>query len=706
MSKASKKRFCPAEKREMSSAECGEGRGSRFACPADCSFSPFASGNYSQLLELEEQVDKQCLEWLATHVADPETLKRDMQRAMAAKSPIEFHVQTVWRLFLEQDDEGHSCVQRWERGGFSGLKNDARVLLRAKMGVRVGLIEIQRVLDDECTEVMDLLAAEPQRFIVRDRGLASSVARFSTGLTWLYTLPHYHRLFGTAVLLQEVQGFEPREVVEEIVRHLGGPLEEAGMRRWLAENFVRVNTALQSVGTERRRLMFAGIDAKFGKVVYELKTPFAECVEHLGTAADVADDQLNDGERREGFAQAKAWFAVADDADVVRASAGAEPMLGRVLLGQAHWRLEAMGAAKVAVLRRKFEGHMGPRVRFTGERLDDFGKSMTDKDPKADLSLVPPRLLENPQVILLSTSRVAMPVGHKSHEEMEDDLFAAQDRAFLDDKVPALDGRTPREAARDPQLRPKLVRLMKSRVRATDERNLETGRNEDLNWMLRELGLDELISDPPPAHRVSRVLFDHGAEDAEGMDDLGVDEHEALPMDPSLPPAPRLTNRPFTHDEVQERLRAAFKTAESAAEMLDDLCDDGCTLIDDVKEVTGRLLDDQSAILLIPLLAQVWFSFAPPGTRGPNLPRAILRDAIQREMVSLLDMLKLKTPAALDQYMESGPQPALAKSVMGLAMHAAELMPKRQRPSPEKLAVLGAVLRAVIAELDRAHRRG
>lgn len=706
MSKASKKRFCPAEQREMSSAECGEGRGSRFACPAECAFSPFASANYRQLLELEEQVDKLCLDRLAGDVADPAALRRDMQRAMSAKSIHSLHSLIVWRLYFEPDANGLSCAQRWERAGFAGLKNDARVLLRAKLNLRIALIEIRCVLDDERTEVVDLLDTEPQPFIVRDRGLASSAARFATGLTWLYTLPHYHRLFGSAVLLQEVQGCEPREVVAEIVRHLGGPTEEAGMRRWLAEHFMRFDAALTAVAVGRRRLMFASIDAKFGKAVYELRAPFAECAGHLETMVDIGDDHLDPGEQREGFAEARTWFSGPEDEAITRTTAGGEPVLGRVLLGQAHWRVEAMGGAKLAALRRKFEAHMGARVKFTGERLDDYGASMAEKEPKTDLSLVPPRLLENPQVIHLGTSRVPTPIGNKSRAEVEDELFAAQDRAFLDDKIPALNGHTPREAARDPKLRPLLVRLMKSRVRSTDERNLETGRHDDVNWMLRELGLDELISDPPPARRVSRASFDHGADDAESTDDLGVDEHEALPMNPSLPPAPRLPNRPFAHDEVEERLRAAFETAESAAEMLDDLWDNGCTLIDDVDEVTGSLLDDQSASLLIPLLAHVWFAFVPPGTSGPNLPRAILRDAIQREMLSLLDMLKLKTPAALDQYMESGPQPALAKSVMGLAMQAAELMPKRQRPSPEKQAVLGAVLRAVIAELDRAHRRG
>jgi hypothetical protein len=332
---------------------------------------------------------------------------------------------------------------------------------------------------------------------------------------------------------------------------------------------------------------------------------------------------------------------------------------------------------------------------------------MAEKEPKADLSLVPPRLLENPQMMHLGTSRVPMPIGNKSREELEDDLSAAQDRAFLDDKISALDGHTPREAARDPKLRLKLVRLMKSRVRATDERNLNEGRHDDVNWMLRELGLDEIIFDPPPAGRVSRAFVGREAQDGEeieGADYAAVDEETALPMNPNLPRAPRLPNRPFTYDEAEKRGRAAFALYESAAETMDAMAADGCTLIDDVDEVTADLVDDDSFALLIPLLAQVWFVFVPAGTRGPNLPRAVLRDAIQREAFSLLDAVKAKSPAALERFMQSGPQPALAQAMMGLVMQGAEVMPRNQRPSMEQQGILGAVLRAVIAELDHAHR--
>lgn len=697
--------MCPVVGHEISSAECGEGRGSRFACPADCAFSPLASANYSQLLELEAELDKLSLARLEEDSADRPALAREMQRAMRSKSQHELHASIVWRFLYQTDASGRTCAQRWEQAGFPGLKNDTRVLMRAKMKLRVVLLEVRRVLDSEQVEVVDLIEARPTPFIVRDRGFASSAARFATGLTWAYALPHYQRMFGSAILLPEFSTIEPREILLEIVRHLGGPVEEMPLRRWLAEHFGRFNEAMTAVSLERRRMMFASIDAKFGKAVYELKAPFATCGGALDQDPDVEPDDLNDGERREGFADARVWLVNEDD-ELQAPTPGGELVLGRVLLGQTHWRIEAMGAQRIALLRQRFERRMGERVRFTGERLDDFGKTLAEKDPKPDLSLVPPRLLENPNRIHLSTSRVPHSITPKSPGEMEMDAFTAMDHEFLNHAVPALDGRTPREAARDPALRPTLIQLMKSRVRQCDERNLETGLRHDTNWMLRELGLDELLFDPPPAGRQPRTFVPGGPatefdEDEDYDDD---DETVALMMDPALPPAPPLPGRPFTDEEVEARLRATIESYELAADATGEMEAEGCTLLDDLDQVTVGLVEDDSFPLLVPLVLQIWRAFVPAGTRGFNVPRAMLREAIVREGTDLTRILKQQSPAAVDRYLNSGTQPVLQRVILGQLMRLAETLPRKSRPSPEKQAILGTVLRAVIEEVDRAQR--
>ena len=77
-------------------------------------------------------------------------------------------------------------------------------------------------------------------------------------------------------------------------------------------------------------------------------------------------------------------------------------------------------------------------------------------------------------------------------------IIYERQRGILDEPIPALNNKTPRAAASNPVLRPQLLRWMKFWISQTDRRNLETGRNDDTNWMVRELGLTEILFEPPP----------------------------------------------------------------------------------------------------------------------------------------------------------------------------------------------------------------
>jgi hypothetical protein len=138
-----------------------------------------------------------------------------------------------WNLLFATDSEGLTCVQRRERSGFPGLRNDERVLLRAKLRTRMALLEVHRVLDAERIEAVDLFEAAPTPMIFQDRSLAAVAVRFTVLVCWIYPLPHYWRLSGMAIQVPELALFEPREVVVEIVRHLGvRPMSRGCVAGW------------------------------------------------------------------------------------------------------------------------------------------------------------------------------------------------------------------------------------------------------------------------------------------------------------------------------------------------------------------------------------------------------------------------------------------------------------------------------------------
>ena len=65
-------------------------------------------------------------------------------------------------------------------------------------------------------------------------------------------------------------------------------------------------------------------------------------------------------------------------------------------------------------------------------------------------------------------------------------------RGWLDEKIPALDGKSPREAARDFKGREQLVALLKELENREARRAKDTGVGYDARWLWRELGIEHL----------------------------------------------------------------------------------------------------------------------------------------------------------------------------------------------------------------------
>ena len=187
--KSAKWRQCPAVSREINSAECGEKRGSVYQCPATCGYNPFAPQNYDNLLDLESEVDSKCMTRLKEEVARSPAFGKTYAAAANSTNSHAVHVHYTLSLFFERGEDGLTRAERWEKSGFPGLKNDERVLLRAKMKIRIVLLEVHRVINREQIEAVDLLSSKGDALLLQDRSLAALVFRFSTSLNWAYRFP-------------------------------------------------------------------------------------------------------------------------------------------------------------------------------------------------------------------------------------------------------------------------------------------------------------------------------------------------------------------------------------------------------------------------------------------------------------------------------------------------------------------------------------
>lgn len=76
-------------------------------------------------------------------------------------------------LFHERDDSGRTLAEEWEKEGCRGLNNDERIILKSRRNSSATVIEIQKILDHQAMECLDLFDQNRPSFIVLDRRTAS-----------------------------------------------------------------------------------------------------------------------------------------------------------------------------------------------------------------------------------------------------------------------------------------------------------------------------------------------------------------------------------------------------------------------------------------------------------------------------------------------------------------------------------------------------
>jgi hypothetical protein len=597
----------------------------------------------------------------------------------------------AWHGIYRVGPGGETCLGEWAKAGFPGLGADERIVMRSWMRLQPAMLEVHRVIDGQRVEVVDLLDPERGSLVIVDGGFARQVVRFEAYAGHIAPLPHYTRLLGTFLLVPNFHPIAPEEVIQEIIRHQGGPGDNAGRRAWLAEYYEKFEKALEAVALARRRTMFDALDGQFGKAVYALAKPAADCKQQLVTVPEIADDPFTEAERQEGFTEGRVWFAGPGDREKQLAGEGA--VIGRILLGPTHWRLEALGADRLARFRERFEQLMQQRVTFTGERRDDLGARLRMNEPKFDPALVPPTLLRDTPKVMVTSSRVKAAPGAVLDDAVAAGVIYDRQQGILDEPIPALENKTPRAAASDPALRPQLVRWMKFWISNTDRRNLETGRNDDTNWMVRELGLTEILFEPPPPRprpAPAREVADAAEED--------------LPPYLNLPDPPVLPNRPWTKSEADKLMNRALRTFSPMSGAADYFSELQYPLFSDLNDLLGEPLEDQEINCLFQTAAWVVLCFAPRGTRPPEVFPEDLEANLSRQVTEVATWFAKGIDKAFSDWLERSRQPELLTRVLALTLTWLEKVHPELRARDEAKSLMIAAIGAVVDALDEAAR--
>jgi hypothetical protein len=489
MGEAKKKRaFCPVKQGPISPSDCGEHRVSRYPCPESCPANPWSISNYGQYLDMESRARNQALQRLG---AEMRRSGRTVTIPRTEGLGTETFMMLMRNFYGEKDARGQTFQQRWEASGFEGLNNDQRVYQRAAGDGVFTLLEIRRVLDSQSCLAVDLLDGDPEPFLLADRTLASQACRFDVLLARLIRLPHFRRIDSITLYMPLPPGWTPVAVLREYVRHLGGPDDPAAIRDWLFGHFTEMEAAIQAVARVNTARRIRGTDTAFTHAEYRLDLPAETLRDRFGNEADLVAEAPSAERAAEGFTDA--WTLLGGKG----ALGFGRSVLGLILLHRdSRLRLEVFGTRQTTALKDWLEKQLGDSIRFVAELSEDL-VPQADAGDSVDLAGVPPALIGETHGVEAQSNRI-VPDDLPGEGTITERFLAHYLLSYPDTEIPALDGRTPRQAAADPILRERLLCLVKELVCHHDRQNLQSGTKVDINGLIRELGLHEIDFPPPP----------------------------------------------------------------------------------------------------------------------------------------------------------------------------------------------------------------
>lgn len=644
MGKHNKSRDCPAVGRVIKGDECGSNRGTNYRCPPDCPHCPWTVANYDQMLEIERRLEKKTLDFLAETIGGAELVRRmgfdvDAEADEEDEDGRELRIQgNVYReLFLEEHRPGMKLFDLWREAGWKGLRNDEVFLAGFMAQSHAAVLEVRRVLDGLRSECIDLLDEREEPFVICDRGLAASAGQYQTFICWLLPGPFFHRLQGIAWPL--ALSHEPgRDVVRRHAEQLGAPpWGDASFTAWLGRNITALREALHEEERGRFSAMLRATDVKQCVATYR----FEGIAEDLGLTGredfdevppDAADVEKRGPHRLFVWLRAgasKPWESRLPAALQGGTGLPGTPIWGQMRLFPGRIELSAMTGMHFGAMKDMAEEFFGDRLELEREFVADLARQAAEeKGPAGDVrpssGLTVSTSLAPEGVDLTALGKQVMD-GHYTN--------------FLENPVPALDGLTPREAAKRPDMRKRLVSLMKGHLQSVD--TMARGKGSapyDLGWVLEELGLTELVAAP------------------------------RRPASPPGPAAPLTPRKNWWREISMKELMACLDESPPSGSHADDVLDAMPELVDYLNDAAAPFENDHAQRALFLLVALVLRCVVPPGVQ----PEPVGYDAMQMEariltrQLEAAESIETFLPAMLD----ASPQPAVLRLAFSFMVKA------------------------------------
>ena len=486
------KRNCPALGGMICGPCCGSKRNSAIRCSAECPHNPFGVNNYDEWLKLDGSWGNKCFGYVLEHCSYNErSFKNELDKyvlvdggmeedAIDGTAPLFMHAKLFWEPF----QDGMCLADCWEPNGWKGLNNDERTMMLFRRMTYPAILEIQDKINDTATLCVDLLDPEKKPFTVFDRNTAARHSRFSRSLNLVCSFPHYFRVGPAGVELQH-------ELTESFMKEMETRSAQQGIsiRDYLSKHFVEACRLVYSMGLKRRESLIDSLDMSEWTAVYRMNISRDEIAKVLSMKPEFELEEsetqgvmeyswVRRGESKKLEKKMPALFQHRDENSGVGT-------LGQLRLCADTLEVIAFGSQKFRFARKMIEKYLGACITFQTETENDLKEELRrrlkdDKEQPFESDM--DRGMEREDEIPPEVQAEILSEFHERHY-----------RQFMDSPVPMLENKTPRQAAYNKRLRPKLIDLMKLHIQGIEKRNREEPfLNLDIDWVLDELELKEL----------------------------------------------------------------------------------------------------------------------------------------------------------------------------------------------------------------------
>jgi hypothetical protein len=278
--------------------------------------------------------------------------------------------------------------------------------------------------------------------------------------------------------------------------------------------------------------------------------------------------------------------------------------------------------------------------------------------------------------------------------------------SFIDNPIPALDEQTPRCASKNPVMRGRLLRLMQTHIRNGDQKRREEGVDIDLNPLLRELGLDELISEPPPlGFKKVEPLQENSDEDHLAGPIFDEDEADVLPSRIGPRGFPRPLRHVLSIEEVDERtveMIQRYSTFEEAGVALERIFPG---VLDFTWELLENAIGEEALSFVSILVSRACIVMAGDQRQALHLDFPKIARCLQEDLTKvskIAEMTGNSKNASFEKWIAESPQPNLMLCLVGLMTDTSAGLSKKHRVAPEKQLVIFSFIKSLILELSRA----